>query len=104
MAELCQCALPQEPAGHGSDEFVQHWIDEAARVLAAGYTHATPEDMLRLRRSTSGVHELPFSLPDPAGGKGSVQEYVLVDLGGQVHEMKNWRNELESLDAQGGTT
>ena len=43
-----------------SNEWLQWWLDEAGRVLGPDY-EATPEDMLRLRRPTSGANELPAS-------------------------------------------
>ena len=80
-----------------SNEWLQWWLDEAARVLGPNY-EATPDDMLRLRRPTSGAHELPFTM---AGPDGRDHDFVLVDMGGQVHEMKTWAAELEKPSVGG---
>ena len=69
-----------------SNEWLQYWIDEADRVLKAGFV-PTNDDMLKLRRPTSGVQELHFTM------RG--EDFVLVDVGGQTHEMKTWEQELE---------
>ena len=70
----------------GSNEWIQFWLDEAGRVLSPGYV-PTDEDMLKLRRPTSGAMELPFTM----GGS----DFVLVDVGGQTHEMRTWMHELD---------
>ena len=79
-----------------SNEWLQWWIEEADRVLAPAY-EATPEDMLKLRRSTSGAVELPFAV----NVDGKDCEFVLVDMGGQVHEMKHWADELAQPNVGG---
>ena len=87
------------PTAHkvlGGNEWVQFWIDEARRVLAPAYV-PTPADMLKLRRPTSGVAELPFVMP--VGGRPEAM--VLVDVGGQTHEMKTWEAELLAPNLKG---
>ena len=69
-----------------SNEWIQHWIDEADRVLAPEYV-PTADDLLKLRRPTSGEQVLRFRM------RG--QPFELVDLGGQTHEMKTWAYHME---------
>ena len=79
----------------GGNEWLQFWIDEAQRVLAPGYT-PTAADMLKLRRPTSGVVELAFTMTPDDGGNTGAQDFVLVDVGGQTHEMKSWEGQLNA--------
>ena len=69
-----------------SNEWVQHWIDECDRVLAPDYVPSA-DDLLKLRRPTSGEQILRFHM------RG--QAFELVDLGGQTHEMKTWAYHME---------
>ena len=69
-----------------SNEWIQHWIDASDRVLAPDFV-PTDEDMLKLRRSTSGAQVLRFTM------RG--QPFELIDLGGQTHEMKSWAYHME---------
>ena len=73
-----------------SNEWLQFWLDNAERVLAPGYV-PTSEDMLKLRRPTAGMAELPFTV----NLHDTDMDFVLVDVGGQTHEMKTWGHELE---------
>ena len=69
-----------------SNEWVLHWIDECDRVLAPDYVPSA-DDLLKLRRPTSGEQILRFHM------RG--QAFELVDLGGQTHEMKTWAYHME---------
>ena len=90
-------------AVNANDDF---FISKAATVLAPGYL-PSDEDILKLRRSTSGAHSLDFTF-DPkrfgvtgkgiAGNQQNISHWTLTDVGGQIHERATWYEEFADLD------
>lgn len=76
------------------NEWIQYWITNAARILDPGYV-PTDDDMLKLRRPTTGTQELYFTMEEMPGAGNLGGSFCLVDVGGQMHEMKTWDDELE---------
>ncbi|GMI05931.1 hypothetical protein TrLO_g5623 [Triparma laevis f. longispina] len=56
-------------------------------------------DLLMMRRSTSGAHSLDFAF-DPIQFKmpGKLSYWTLTDVGGQIHERATWYEEFNDLD------
>lgn len=56
-------------------------------------------DLLMMRRSTSGAHSLDFTF-DPVQFKmpGKLSYWTLTDVGGQIHERATWYEEFNDLD------
>ncbi|GMI10338.1 hypothetical protein TrRE_jg7772 [Triparma retinervis] len=91
-------------AVNANDDF---FLSKADKVLTPGYV-PTDEDILKLRRSTSGAHSLDFKFDPKKFGKGhdkgiSGQKHkssywTLTDVGGQIHERATWYEEFADLD------
>ncbi len=78
-----------------NDAFFLNQVDV---ICAEGYM-PTDEDMLRMRRSTSGSHSLDFEFePEKFGQKGKKSFWTITDVGGQIHERATWYEQFNELD------
>lgn len=84
-----------------------YFLNKSDEILTAGYV-PSDEDILKLRRSTSGAHSLDFTF-DPkkfgrgldkgySGQKNKTSHWTLTDVGGQIHERATWYEEFADLD------
>jgi guanine nucleotide-binding protein alpha-1 subunit len=71
------------------------FLDDAARIAMRGY-EPTDSDVVRARLRTIGVQEHRFVFE---GGRGSGNEWILYDVGGDRRARARWAPYFDDVDA-----
>ena len=81
-----------------------YFLDKIDEICIADY-NPSDQDLLNMRRSTSGAHALEFTFdpvtfkkPDGSAMKGEKSHWTITDVGGQIHERATWYEEYEECD------
>ncbi len=69
-------------------EWADYFLNNSDRIMDVKQS-ITDEDMLKLRRETSGAQRLPF--------KFGQNNLTMVDVGGQIHERTTWEAEFSDV-------
>ena len=73
----------------GIGENASYFLDSVQRIASEGYS-PTDEDILKARIRTNGKNEFKFKIDD--------KKTLLIDVGGQKGERRNWQSYFEGVD------
>ncbi|XP_055689358.1 guanine nucleotide-binding protein G(f) subunit alpha [Lutzomyia longipalpis] len=80
------------------NDSAKYFIDRVQTVTKADYIPST-DDILHSRKITTAIHEIKFNVKIPKNMGGGVQEFRMIDVGGQRDQRNKWMHVFEGIDA-----
>ncbi|XP_059609283.1 guanine nucleotide-binding protein G(f) subunit alpha [Phlebotomus argentipes] len=80
------------------NDSAKYFIDRVQIVSKADYIPTT-DDILHSRKITTTIHEIKFNVKIPKNMGGGLQEFRMIDVGGQRDQRNKWMYVFDGIDA-----